>query len=171
MKMRFLDIVKTRRSVRNYESTAVEDKKLEYILEAVRLAPTAANRQPFKLIVVHTEGKQALLSEIYERKWFVQAPIIICACGIPDDGWVRGDGKNYTTVDVAIIVDHLTLAATELGLGTCWIANFNENAARNVLQIPEDVMPIVFITLGYPADQEKSKTRKPLSELICYEHW
>ena len=97
--------------------------------------------------------------------------MVICACAIPAEGWVRIDGKVYTDVDVAIAMDHLILAATELGLGTCWIAAFDPAAAREVLDLPDGVEPIVFTPLGYPADESRPKERKPLSDLVRHEHW
>jgi nitroreductase len=170
--MEFSDLIEKRYSVRTYKPDPVEDEVLHQVLEAARLAPTADNRQPFRLIVIPTAGREAELRRIYNRDWFVQAPLVICACGIPAQGWTRRrDGKNYTDVDVAIVVDHLTLAATNLGLGTCWIAAFDPTAARQVLGLPEGVEPIVFTPLGYPADQPKPKKRKALSELVRYEQF
>ena len=164
-------MIQKRYSVRAYRPDPVEDDKLQQVLEAARLAPTAANRQPFQFIVIHTAGRETELKRIYNRHWFVQAPLVICACGIPSQGWVRKDGKNYSEVDVAIAMDHLVLAATNLGLGTCWIAAFDPPAAREVLHLPDDVEPIAFTPLGYPADQPGPKKRKALSELVRYESW
>jgi nitroreductase len=170
--MEFSELIKKRYSVRAYKPDPVEDDKLQQVLEAARLAPTADNRQPFRLIVIPTAGREAELRRIYNRDWFVQAPLVICACGIPAQGWTRRrDGKNYTEVDAAIVMDHLILAATDAGLGTCWIAAFNPAAAREVLGLPDDVEPIVFTPLGYPADQPRPKKRKALSELVRYERW
>ena len=170
--MKFSELVTKRYSVRAYKPDPVEEEKLEQVLEAVRMAPTAANRQPFQIILIHTAGREAELSRIYGRDWFTQAPLVICACGIPSQGWTRsGDGKSYTDVDVAIVVDHLTLAAADVGLGTCWIAAFDPVAAREVLGLPDDVEPIAFTPLGYAADQPGPKKRKPLSELVRYEGW
>ena len=169
--MEFSELIKKRYSVRAYKSDPVEDEVLHQVLEAARLAPTAANRQPFQLIVIHTAGREAELRRIYNRDWFAQAPLVICACGIPAQGWTHSNGKNYTDVDVAIVMDHLILAAASLGLGTCWIAAFDPTAAREVLGLPDDVEPIVFTPLGYPADQLEPKKRKPLLELVRYEHW
>jgi len=149
----------------------VEDSKLQQVLEAARLAPTAANRQAFQLIVIRTAGREAELKRIYSRDWFVQAPLVLCACGVPARNWVRRDGKNYGDVDVAIVMDHLILAAASLGLGTCWIGAFDPSAAREVLGLPDGVEPIVFTPLGYPADQPRAKKRKALSELVRYERW
>ena len=170
--MDFSELVGKRYSVRAYRPDPVEDEKLEQVLEAGRLAPTAANRQPFQFIVIHTEGRKEELLRVYGREWFVQAPVIICACGIPAQGWTRrDDGKNYTDVDVAIVMDHLILAAADAGLGTCWIAAFDPQAAREVLGLPDDIVPVAFTPLGYAADQLKPKKRKQLSELIRYERW
>lgn len=169
--MDFGELIRKRYSVRAYRPDPIEDEKLAQVLEAARLAPTAANRQPFQLIVIHTAGRERELRRIYNSKWFVEAPIVICACGLPKEGWIRQDGLNYTMVDVAIAMDHLILAAAELGLGTCWIGAFNPEAAREVLGLPDDVEPIAFTPLGYPADQPRPKKRKLLEELVRYEHW
>jgi len=169
--MEFSELIEKRYSVRAYKPDPVEDDKLQQVLQAARLAPTAANRQPFQFIVIHTAGREAELKRIYSRDWFVQPPLVICACGVPAQGWVRRDGKNYSDVDVAIAMDHLILAAASLGLGTCWIAAFDPTAAREVLGLPDDVEPIAFTPLGYPADQPESKRRRALSELVRYEGW
>ncbi len=169
--MKFLELAEKRYSVRAYKPDAVEEDKLNQVLEAARLAPTATNAQPFQLIVIHTAGREAELNRIYRKDWFVQAPLVIGICGIPAQGWVRRDGKNYTEVDVAIAMDHLILAATDAGLGTCWVAAFDATAAREVLGLPDDVEPIAFTPLGYPADQPRPKKRKALSELVRYERW
>jgi nitroreductase len=111
------------------------------------------------------------LKRIYSRDWFTQAPVVICACGVPAQGWVRRDEKNYTDVDVSIVMDHLILAAASLGLGTCWVGAFDPDAAREVLGLPDDVEPIAFTPLGYAADQPRAKKRKSLSDLVRYERW
>jgi nitroreductase len=169
--MSFLELARKRYSVRAYKPEMVEEEKLQQVLEAARLAPTACNLQPFRLIVIHTKGREAELRRVYGSSWFVQAPIVICVCGIPSESWVRRDGKNYCEVDVTIAMDHLILAAADLGLGTCWIGAFNPDAAREVLGLPDDVEPIAFTPLGYPADQPGNKSRNPLDELVRYEHW
>jgi nitroreductase len=169
--MDFLDLARKRYSVRSYKRDPVEKAKLERILEAGRLAPTAVNIQPFQLLVVHTAGREAELLQIYNKQLFVQPPLVICACGIPGKNWVRKDGKNYNDVDVAIVMDHLILAATAEGLGTCWIAAFDPAATKEVLGLPVGVEPLAFTPLGYAADDPPAKKRKPLSELVRYEKW
>jgi nitroreductase len=166
--LEYLELVKKRYSVRAYKPTQVEGEKLEKVLEAAVLAPTAANRQPFRLIVVRTAGREADLSRIYGRDWFVQAPLVICACAVKGESWVRRDGKNYADVDTTIAFDHLILAAHDLGLGTCWIAAFDPDAAREVLKLSPELEPVAFTPLGYPADQWKPKKRRPVSALVEY---
>lgn len=169
--MEFCEVIEKRYSVRAYKPDPVEQDKLEQILEAARLAPTAANRQPFQFVVIHTTGREEELDRIYASPWFVQAPLVICACGISSQGWVRRDGRSYCDVDVAIAMEHLILAAANLGLGTCWIGAFNPTVTREILDLPDDVEPIAFTPLGYPDDELKPKRRKPLDEIVRYERW
>jgi len=169
--MQFIELATKRYSVRSYKADPVENDKLQLVLQAARLAPTAANRQAFRLIVILTKNRESGLLRIYNRPWFVQAPVAICICAIPNEAWVRLDGTNYSDVDAAIVMDHLVLAATDLGLGTCWIGAFDPIAAREVLGIPEQVNPIAFTPLGYPADQPPAKKRKNLDDLVKHNHW
>ena len=166
--MEFEKLITERYSVRAYTREEVPEEDLQAVLEAARLAPTAANRQPFKLIVIHTAGREEELKRIYGAPWFVQAPVVICACGIPGKGWARKE-KNYTDVDVAIVMDHLILAAANRGLGTCWVGAFDPAAAREVLELPEELEPIAFTPLGWPADQPGEKARKAIGELVEYD--
>jgi nitroreductase len=167
--MEFEELIKHRYSVRAYQDRPVEKELLERVLEAARLAPTAANRQPFQLVVVHTRGREQELKPIHHRQWFLQAPLLIFACGIPAQAWQHNNGKSYLDVDIAIVMDHLTLAAANLGLGTCWMASFDFQEVRRILEVPDEVEPLVMTPLGYPADQPQIKERKPLSELVRYE--
>jgi len=169
--MEFLELAKKRYSCRAYRSDPIEDEKLQQVLEAAQLAPTACNLQPFQLIVIHTKGREAELRRIYNSSWFTQAPIVICACAIPSESWKRRDGKNYCEVDVTIAMDHLIMAATDLDLGTCWVGAFNPDEAKRILKLPEGVEPVAFTPLGYPDDQTGIKDRKSIKELIRYEHW
>ena len=169
--MGFSDLVRSRYSVRAYKPDPVPVETLEQILADACLAPTAANRQAFQLIVIHTAGRKEELKRIYGRDWFVAAPVVVCACGLPADNWTRSDGKNYSDVDVAIVMDHLILAAADVGLGTCWIGAFDPAAAREVLGLPVGVEPVAFTPLGYPADEARPKKRKAVSELVRYERW
>jgi nitroreductase len=170
--MEYSELIAKRYSVRAYRPDPVEDGKLQAVLEAARLAPTAANRQPIQLVVMNTAGREEEIRKIYRRPWFVQAPLVIAVCAISSQAWVReSDRFNARLIDAAIVADHLILAATNLGLGTCWIAAFNVEAARDVLQLPAEAEPVIFTPLGYPADQPGPKIRKPLADLVRYEHW
>jgi nitroreductase len=165
--MDFQELIRKRYSVRAYKPDAVEDEKLARILEAARLAPTAANRQPFRVFVIATKGLEAELRKIYGREWFTQAPLILAVCAVPGESWVRQcDNWNAAEVDATIAMTHIVLAAAEEGLGTCWIAAFDPRAAREVLRLPPEVVPSAFTPLGYPADAAAPKKRRPLSEIL-----
>jgi nitroreductase len=169
--MDIVDVIKQRYSVRAYQPISVEETKLSAVLNAARLAPTAANQQPFQIIVIHTAGREEELLSIYPKKWFVQAPIILCICGTPTTAWVQRDGRSYLFVDIGIVMDHIVLTAASLGLGTCIVAAFDEMNAHTVLALPQEVEPILFTPLGYPADALRPKVRKELSDLVRYEKW
>jgi nitroreductase len=169
--MDFFTLIEQRYSVRAYKPNPVPEETLNQILYAARMAPTAANRQPFQIIVIRTKGREQELRRIYDREWFVRAPLVLCACGLPGGAWTREDNKNYAVVDVAIVMDHLILAATELGLGTCWVAAFDTAEAREILGLPAEAEPIAFTPLGYADDQPRTKDRKPLEQLVRYERW
>jgi nitroreductase len=167
--MGFAELVHKRYSVRGYKPDAVEEEKLQQILEAARWAPTGGNRQQFQLVVIHTEGREEDVRRIYGQDWFVQAPIVICACRTSVEH--RPDRPSYGGVNIGIVMDHLILAATELGLGTCWIGAFDREATREILGLPDDVDPVVCTPLGYPDAAPRPRQRKPVSELVRYEHW
>lgn len=169
--MEFRDLIHKRYSVRAYKPDPIPQAALDRVLEAAILAPTAANRQPFRLIVCQTAGRQDELRRIYRNEWFTQPPLVIGIVALPGEAWTRRDGKNYADVDVSIAMDHLILAAANEGLGTCWIGAFDPQAAREVLGLPPGVEPIAFTPLGYPADAPREKRRKALAELVKYERW
>ena len=170
--MEFRELIRRRYSVRSYRNTPIPNDVLERVLDAFVIAPTAANRQPFGLVVIATEGHQQALRKVYNADWFAkEPPLVACACAVPQAAWRRRDGKNYADVDVAIAMDHLILAATDEGLGTCWIGAFDPVAAREVFALPEGVEPIVMTPLGYPADTAPAKLRKPKEQLIHRERW
>jgi nitroreductase len=170
--MDFFDLIDRRYSVRAYRPDPVDDATLQQVLDSARMAPTAANHQPFCLIVVHTAGKAAELKKVYGAGWLAEAPLLICACAEPSRGWKHfHTGKNYCDVDVAIVMDHIILAATSLGLGTCWIAAFDNTALKKMLRLPDALEPLVLTPLGHPADHAEPKIRRPLEELVRYEHW
>ncbi len=169
--MEFQELIRRRVSNRSYRDDPVPDEVLEQVLEAARLAPTAANRQPFQLIVIRVAGREEELRRLYKRPWFVDAPLVIGIVATPGPAWTRHDGRNYADVDATIAMDHLVLAAADLELGTCWVADFDVPTAREILGLPDDVEPMAFTPLGYSDDAGRPKRRKPLSELVRYERW
>ena len=175
--MTFLDLARRRYSVRAYTSDPVPDDALASVLEVGRVAPTAANRQPFRVIVAHTQGREAELRRIYDRGWFVEAPLVLCVVAVRGEAWTRTmyDGRSHADVDAAIVMDHMTLAAADIGLGTCWIAAFDPAAAREVLGVPEEGEPMLFSPVGYPAEEsapsDRHAQRKPIGDLVRYERW
>ncbi|WP_321282031.1 nitroreductase family protein [Marinifilum fragile] len=163
-------IIENRYSVRSYQQKEVEKEKLIKILEAGQLAPSAVNNQPWHFIVVREPNNHAKFSEIYHRDWFKEAPVYIIVCGDHNTAWKRKeDDKDHTDIDAAIAIDHMTLQATELGLGTCWICNFYVEKCREFFQLPEHIEPIAILSLGYPSDDKiPTKKRKSLNKIV---HW
>jgi len=165
-------LIKKRRSIRRYKKDPVEKEKLDKVLEVARLAPSAANKQPWRFIVVMDPEVKESLRASYNSEWFVHAPVIIVACAVPEEAWRRADGEEYWKVDVAIAMQNLVLASTKLGLGTCWIADFDEGAAKKALSIPEHVRVVAMTPLGYPAIEKGPVTdRKPLDKIIHHDKW
>lgn len=168
----FLELAKKRCSVRNYDGRPVEAENLEYILECGRIAPSAANRQPWHIFVITGNEIRNDLSLTYNREWFRTAPVILVFCGDHSAGWKRGDGKDHTDIDVAIIADHITLAAADKGLGTCWICNFDTHACSRILDLPPNLEPVAYMSLGYPSSEQEDTTRhharKRLGEIVTF---
>ena len=169
--MTFLDLARRRVSVRAYRPDPVPDEWVDQVLEAARLAPSACNLQPWHLIVVRDPSRRAELGRAYPRKWFAAAPVQIAVCVEPARAWRRSDGKSYADVDGAIAMDHLTLCAADLGLGTCWIGAFDPSIVRAVLGLPEGIQPLALTPLGFPAETGGAKRRKALSEIRHDERW
>lgn len=164
--MEFQELIRRRYSVREYLPAPVPEEALERILEAGRLAPTAANRQPFRIVVLRTADRREALGRVYSRPWFLQAPTVLCVCGVPGEAWVRKDGRSHMDVDAAIVMDHVILAATDEGLGTCWIANFDVAAAREVFELRPGEVPLLLTPLGRAADRPTPKQRRSLDLLV-----
>lgn len=167
--MKFLDLVKDRYSVRAYEQRAIEAEKLEYVMECTRLAPSAVNLQPWKFYVVTKPEDCAKMRQCYHREWFNQAPMYIIACSNHDESWKRrrSEPKDHADIDISIAVEHLCLAAAEVGLGTCWVCNFDVEQCREFFGIAAPYEPVALIPIGYPADaQAAEKNRKPMDEVF-----
>ena len=161
----FLDLVKNRYSCRDYQPKCVEQEKVDYIMECVRFAPSAVNKQPWLFRMISDEAGKAKLQQCYNRDWFKTAPMYIIASILHDEEWVRADGKHHGDIDIAIAVEHLCLAAAEQGLGTCWVCNFDAVLCKDLFQLPAQEEPAVLIPLGYAADEPKIKQRKAIEEI------
>ena len=164
--MNFLELVKNRYSCRAYKSLSVEREKLDYILECVRLAPSAVNKQPWRFRIVKNETDKVKLQECYNREWFQTAPMYIICTILHDEEWIRSDGKHHGDIDIAIAVEHLCLAATEQGLATCWVCNFDAELCKQSFNLDDTEEPAVLIPIGYPADEIKEKKRKAIEEIV-----
>lgn len=171
--MSFLELAKKRFSVRHYRDRGVEGEKLEYVLEAGRIAPSAVNYQPWYFIVARDEELRKQIASTYRGEWILEAPVIIAVCGDHSKSWRRADGKDHCNLDAAIAIDHMTLAAAEIGLGTCWICNFNAMQCHRILKLPGHVEIVALLPLGYPAenaDLDRHTTkRKKMEEVVCWD--
>lgn len=170
--MNVLDVIKTRKSVRKYLDKPIEDEKLMTVFEAGRFAPSASNRQEWRFVIVRDHGTRRRLAEAANGQAFVgEAPVMIVACA-ETDGHIMSCGQLCYPIDVAIALDHMTLAAVELGLGTCWIGAFNEKKVKEILDIPEQIRVVALMPIGYPADPSAvQKKRLPLNTIVKYERW
>ncbi len=166
--MDFYEVIKKRRSIRKYKDRPVEEEKLRRVLEAARIAPSAKNAQPWKFIVVKDKKIREKFKAAYAGEWFWTAPVLICACGLKEEAWRRWDGKSYLDVDVTIAMDHLILAATAEGLGTCWIGAFDVSEVKKILDLSQGEEPIALTPLGYPAISPEPRWRKPWDEVIQF---
>lgn len=156
--MSYADLVTTRHSVRGYQSRPVEPEKLEAVLEAGRLAPSAVNNQPTRVVVCKEPEVLARVAEATGRMArdgsVFGAPVVLVVCARVDDAWVRPyDGKNHAEIDATIVCDQMMMQATDLGLGTCWVCHFDPEAMREALSLPDGVVPVHVLPLGY-ADEE-----------------
>jgi nitroreductase len=171
--MSFLNLAKSRFSARKYKPDTVSEVDLNYVLEAGRIAPSAVNYQPWYFLVLREKESLEKIHQTYHREWFKEAPVVIVLLGDHTQGWKRADGKDHTDIDVAIAADHMTLAATDRGLGTCWVCNFDKKKTIDLFNLPDHLEPIVFLPLGYPdikAEPERhQEKRKTLTEIVSWE--
>jgi nitroreductase len=166
------EAIRARKSVRTYQDRPVEPDRLRRVLEAARLAPSARNDQEWRFVVVtDREKRKRLASEASTQHFMAEAPVIIAACAETDDRTMRCGQKAYP-IDVAIAIDHLTLAAVAEGLGTCWIGSFDPTEVRRILGIPESIVVVELLLLGYPRDlRPVDKSRLTYDTIVHFEHW
>lgn len=170
--MSFIEIAKKRYSVRSYKKQKVEKEKLEQILEAAHVAPTAANLQPVHLLVIQEEEG---LAKVNKAANTYGAPLVIVACVDQNKAWTRPfDHKQSGDIDASILTDHMMLEATELGLGSVWICYFKPDVLANEFNLPGNLEPVNVLAIGYSDEEPQSlerhdKTRIPVGELVSYE--
>ena len=180
--MEFESVIKTRESIREYSEKPVEDEKINFILECARLAPSWANRQCWHFIVVKDKKIIEDLSKTsIINRWLKNAPVIIVACGDPRQSGSRNN-ISYFIVDVSIALENLILAATDKGLGSCWIAGFDAKKIKEILKIPKHIEVVALTPIGYPAEKKglidnlakiviQSKKRKSIDKIVDYNRW
>ena len=169
--MNVIEAIRKRYSCRAYQQKAVEPDKLDMILEAARLAPSARNMQDWRFVVVTDSRIRSQVAATTNRPdVFAKAGAIIAACSNSD--YVMRCGQAIGPIDVAIALDHITLAAVEMGLGTCWIGAFDEREVKDILGIPKEIRVVALMPIGYPSDPSiVEKRRLPFKEIVRYEHW
>ena len=164
--MEVMEAIRNRRSVRRYKHDLIPQEKLLNILEAARLAPSANNIQPWHFIVVtNFENRSKISASCTFGQFLVDSPVVIVACGDPVAS------PRYYVIDTAIALEHMVLAATAEGLGTCWIGSFNEEAIRKLLKIPDRLKIVALLSLGYPLEIPSPRPKKQLNEIVHYEYY
>ncbi len=168
--MNLKQLAENRYSCRHYSAQAVEKDTLKSIFEVVRLAPSACNLQPWQFVAVTEPKLLAQLQACYSRDWFRTAPCCIVALGNHEQSWKRPqDGKDHCDIDLAIAIDHLTLAAAEKELATCWICHFDAAKCAEILNLPKNIEAIALIPIGYPAEKSiPEKKRKSMEEIVKF---
>ena len=176
--MEVLDAIRLRRSVRSYADRPIPDRLCSNLLTALRFAPSACNFQPWRFILVRDPARrQQLAAAANNQKWMAQAPLIIVGCGVSDQAYKRmGGTRNSIDIDLAIALDHLTLAAVAEGLATCWIGAFDEQTVREILHVPADVHVVALMPVGYPASANLNRPvteadRKPAVDVFADEQY
>ena len=165
--MNMLELSRQRFSARKFTDQKVSSSDLDYLLECARLAPSAVNRQPWRFVVVESEEAKARLHQVYNREWFATAPLYIVCYAHTGRCWTRAsDQKAHGDIDVAIAAEHICLAATERGLGSCWVCNYDPDLMRSLFPLP-DHEAVVILPIGHiaPDCPQKAKDRLPLAEL------
>jgi nitroreductase len=168
-----MELIETRRSIRSYKDQEIEEDKLNYVLQAFRKAPSAKNLQPWKLVVIKNKKILKDIAIACNNQTFMEeAPVIIAACAKEEEAYgTMGGYMNSYPIDIAIALEHLILAATEKGLGTCWIGAFKEQLVKDILGVPDNVKVVALTPLGYPAREASVSGRKPLTEIISYDKY
>ncbi len=166
----FLELANNRYSLRSYQDKEVEKEKILDIINAARLAPSAVNKQPLNYIVVTNEEEKQKIVDAYPRDWFKNAPVMVIICLDHSKTWKRPqDGKDHGDIDGGIAISNMTLAATELGLGTCIICHFDAKKLKKEFNLPSHVEAIALLSIGYPTrDTFPEKKRNSVDEIVTW---
>ena len=163
--------IRSRRSIRGYDPREVEEEKLVRVLESGILSPSASNRQERRFVVIRDANtRKALCEAAGNQKFVAEAPVVIAACSIETE-YIMFCGQRAYPIDTAIAVDHMTLAAVEEGLGTCWIGAFDEQKVKEILDIPAGIRVVALLPLGYPSAIPRPTPRKGFDEIVMREKW
>jgi len=169
--MDVLTAIKGRRSIRKYSSKPVEEEKLQMVLEAARLSPSASNLQNWKFVVVRDAAKiKKMMEAAYHQPFVGEAPVVLVACGTDPDGVMRC-GQHKHSIDLSIAMAYMILEAYEQGLGTCWLGRFDEELVREILEIPQEIRVVAVTPLGYADESPDPRPRKSMGEVVCYDHY
>jgi nitroreductase len=184
--MELIEAIRTRRSIRKYIDKPVEDEKLQSVLESVRMAPSWANYQCWRMVVIRDKSLKQRISELsYVESFFApkgyksnpsmkalaEAPVVIVLCADPGQSGVLW-GQNYYLVDIGLAAQNLMLAAKDQGLGTVFVGVYDEEKLKSLLNIPEAIRIVGLFPLGYPAgDPKEGPARKPLQDICFHEQW
>jgi nitroreductase len=166
--MDLYEAIEKRFSVRTYLDKPVEEDKLRRILDAGRNSPSARNRQARKVVVVRDPKVRAALVKAAEQEWMSTAPIILAVVGLTPSDVMHCDVPT-DPVDCAIVIDHMTLAASAEGLGSCWVGHFSQPAARDALNVPPMAKVIQLVTMGYAAGKQPPRTREPMEKVVSFD--
>ncbi|MBR5958699.1 MAG: nitroreductase family protein [Salinivirgaceae bacterium] len=165
----FSDLVQMRYSCRNYLPTKIDNSLIAQVLETAHFAPSATNAQPWRVLVLNTPESLAKARQAYNREWFATAPAVLLICAQTDKAWTRADGKNHADIDIAILADHITLAAADMGLATCWVCNFDAKLISELFNLDSNCKPLVLLPIGVPAtDEIPPKKRLALDDFVTY---
>ena len=162
-----LELSQSRYSVRAFQTKPVSADDLQYVLECARLAPSACNRQPWHFYICQSEEALQKVCQCYPRDWFNTAPTVIICTINHEEEWVRpSDDHRHGIVDISIAAEHICLSATERGMGSCWVCNFDTQKCHELFCLPVNEEAAVLIPLGYPASEPAEKKRKTVDEIV-----
>jgi nitroreductase len=170
--MNVFEVIKKRRSIRSYLDQEVDRESILKLLAAACQAPSASNRQEWRFVVVQDKETKSKLSQAAKGQDFVREAPLVLACCAKTDNHLMTCGQACYPIDIAIAVDHITLAAVELGLGTCWVGAFYEKEVKQILEIPQDIRVVELLTVGFAKKYpSQPKNRLGLKEITYFEKW